>query len=342
MAIGDVIKERRKKLDMTQKQLAEMIRVTPQAISKWEKGSGCPDISYIAPLANALRISTDVLLEHHNSLESYNIRWVKLFHRCRFGEPSWEELVDLDNEILQDYPYDVTALYRRVHDELYAARSKENDEEKKKWIWQAEVHCSQLIDKHPDFEGAIHKMVEIKMLKGEKESAIFWANKCKSRDDAMKIILHGDELRLHKQKLINKKLFELLREMTYPDLGSLRAAEDIIRAVFFDENYLCYYDNLMMIEYNRALYYDKRQDIDNTILHLYKALDIAKENMIRGREKGIFTVPVFDMLSIEDEPVTLIIQLYDILSVQPPNFEFAYNTEQYRRLLEDIKSECRK
>jgi len=339
MAISDIIKDRRKKLNMTQNQLAQLVKVTPQAISKWESGIGSPDISLIVPLANALRISTDVLFEH-NTLWEFNIKWIRLYAKCVREEASWEDLVDLDNEILQDYPYDVTSLYRRVCDEFCIAKSRKNDEEKKKWILQAEFHCSQLIDEIPEFDAAISKMVEIKVFKGERDSAMLWANKSEDPDNAMKMVLQGDELRLHRQKLISKKLLDLLREMTYTDLGSLKAAEDIIKAVFYDENYLYYYDNLMMIEYNRALYYDKRKDIDNTILHLYKAVDIAKEKIIRGQgKKGQYTVPTLDMLSVEDEPVPLIEQLCDKLSILSPRaFEFAYHTEQYQNLLSDIKA----
>jgi len=343
MAICDVIKDRRKKLNMTQNQLAEMVGVTPQAISKWENGVGSPDISLIVPLAKALRISTDVLLENDNTLGKLNIKWIHLSVKCHKGEASWEELVDLDNEILQDYPKDITSLYRRVCDEFFVAKDQKNDEVKNKWLLRAELHCKELIDEFPDFDSAISTMIQIKKLRGQKDSAMFWAKKYKDPDIAMKWVLQGDELRSHRQKLINKKLLNLLKEMTYPDLDSLKAAEDIIKAVFYDENYLYYYDNLMMIEYNRALCYDKIKDIDNTILHLYKAFDIAKEKIIRGQEKGKFTVPVFDMISAEEaEPVPLIEQLCDKLSmIYPREFEFAYDTEQYQTLLSDIKELCK-
>lgn len=74
MAIGDRIKFYRKKSNLTQSQLAELIGVSPQAISKWETGIGFPDISAIVPLAIALRISTDELLEYK---EGINLSIVK-------------------------------------------------------------------------------------------------------------------------------------------------------------------------------------------------------------------------------------------------------------------------
>ncbi len=62
MTIGQNIRQLRKERDMTQDELATAIGVTPQAISKWEKDTGLPDIRQILPLANVFRVSTDVLL----------------------------------------------------------------------------------------------------------------------------------------------------------------------------------------------------------------------------------------------------------------------------------------
>ena len=62
MTIGQNIRQLRKEHEMTQEELAVAIGVTPQAISKWEKDTGLPDIRQIIPLANVFRVSTDVLL----------------------------------------------------------------------------------------------------------------------------------------------------------------------------------------------------------------------------------------------------------------------------------------
>ena len=74
MAISDRIKYYRKQSNLTQSQLAELIGVSPQAISKWETGIGSPDLSMIVPLAIALRISTDELLEYKDGMDQNTIR----------------------------------------------------------------------------------------------------------------------------------------------------------------------------------------------------------------------------------------------------------------------------
>lgn len=54
---GAYITAKRKERNMTQKDLAEKLNVTPKAVSRWERGIGYPDIENIEPLASALGIT---------------------------------------------------------------------------------------------------------------------------------------------------------------------------------------------------------------------------------------------------------------------------------------------
>ncbi|MBR2732532.1 MAG: helix-turn-helix transcriptional regulator, partial [Clostridia bacterium] len=42
---GALIRQFRTQLHLTQKELAERLHVSDKAVSKWERGNGCPDIS---------------------------------------------------------------------------------------------------------------------------------------------------------------------------------------------------------------------------------------------------------------------------------------------------------
>lgn len=68
MAINTVIQERRKALGLTQEQVAEYLGVTTPAVNKWEKGSTCPDIALLAPLARLLTIDLNTLLGFHEDI----------------------------------------------------------------------------------------------------------------------------------------------------------------------------------------------------------------------------------------------------------------------------------
>lgn len=60
-SLGNNIKFIRKQIGLTQEELALQVGVTPQAVSRWENGTGMPDISLVVPLAKALSVSTDTL-----------------------------------------------------------------------------------------------------------------------------------------------------------------------------------------------------------------------------------------------------------------------------------------
>lgn len=60
--LGKRISGNRKRLGMTQEQLAEKLGVTAQAVSKWENDQSCPDISILPQLAEVFGITTDALL----------------------------------------------------------------------------------------------------------------------------------------------------------------------------------------------------------------------------------------------------------------------------------------
>lgn len=62
MKTGMIISDARKKLKMTQKDLADKLFVSDKAVSKWERGLCFPDISVLIPLTETLNISLYDLL----------------------------------------------------------------------------------------------------------------------------------------------------------------------------------------------------------------------------------------------------------------------------------------
>ena len=60
--LGKRIVAARKRLGLTQDQLAEQLGVTAQAVSKWENDQSCPDIAMLPKLAEIFGTTTDALL----------------------------------------------------------------------------------------------------------------------------------------------------------------------------------------------------------------------------------------------------------------------------------------
>ena len=62
---GTQIKTLRENMNLTQKELADILDVSDKTISKWETSRGYPDISILPELAKALGISVSELLTNN-------------------------------------------------------------------------------------------------------------------------------------------------------------------------------------------------------------------------------------------------------------------------------------
>lgn len=60
--LGRKIADARRTLGLTQRDLADKVGVTAQAVSKWERGSSCPDIAILDEIADSLGVSVSELL----------------------------------------------------------------------------------------------------------------------------------------------------------------------------------------------------------------------------------------------------------------------------------------
>ncbi len=66
---GNLISTIRKEKGLTQKQLAEKLDISEKTVSKWERGSGLPDVSLMLPLCKVLEIDVNELLSGERMAE---------------------------------------------------------------------------------------------------------------------------------------------------------------------------------------------------------------------------------------------------------------------------------
>lgn len=72
---GEVISKRRRKLGLTQNQLANSLSISFQAVSKWENNIAYPDIEMLPKLAAALNTTVDALLGYSSVVTEYDKRY---------------------------------------------------------------------------------------------------------------------------------------------------------------------------------------------------------------------------------------------------------------------------
>ena len=80
--VGIVIKTLRKEKGMTQFQLSQMLNVTDLAVSKWERGLGCPDISLLSKISEIFSVDIRSILVgdmEENEKRSGNMKKTKFY-----------------------------------------------------------------------------------------------------------------------------------------------------------------------------------------------------------------------------------------------------------------------
>ena len=71
--LGKRIAALRKQKELRQDDIAQLLDVSPQAVSKWENDQTCPDIGLLPKLAQILGVTTDELLSGKHTLQEVRV-----------------------------------------------------------------------------------------------------------------------------------------------------------------------------------------------------------------------------------------------------------------------------
>ncbi len=90
--IGKYLQQKRKEKDFTQKDLADIMGVTFQAVSRWEKGDSIPDLDSLDNLAKFYKVSIDEILQRDliTNLEGLPVNFlISYYNDCFCSLPDW-------------------------------------------------------------------------------------------------------------------------------------------------------------------------------------------------------------------------------------------------------------
>ncbi|MBQ3182961.1 MAG: helix-turn-helix transcriptional regulator [Clostridia bacterium] len=90
---SEIFRALRKDKQLTQEQIAEVLGVSPQAISRWENSLSYPDITQLPNIASYFETSVDELL---------GIKKVVKKQKMLYFQFRWQESADVINEHLDD------------------------------------------------------------------------------------------------------------------------------------------------------------------------------------------------------------------------------------------------
>ncbi len=104
MTFGQIMKDLRRKHDMTQEGLAETLGITGQAVSRWENDLAMPDISLLPVLANLFEVTTDYLLGVDITQKESKIQEILREAHQRGIEGNQKKAVEIIRTGLKEYP----------------------------------------------------------------------------------------------------------------------------------------------------------------------------------------------------------------------------------------------
>lgn len=124
ISLSEQLKRLRKAKGNTQEELAAHIGITTQAVSKWERGEGYPDITLLPAIAAYYGVSIDDLLgvgenEKKKTLNAYREKDDELFRQGKSAER-----VALMREAVREFPNDLSV----IADLMWALSAEDNKE----------------------------------------------------------------------------------------------------------------------------------------------------------------------------------------------------------------------
>lgn len=110
MYLAENIKSLRKAKNLTQEDVAEALGISPQSVSKWERGETLPDITLLPPIAALFETSVDQLIgmERIYSAQAKSAVFTASYAQMRQGEVS--AAAATLTEALKTYPNDTGML----------------------------------------------------------------------------------------------------------------------------------------------------------------------------------------------------------------------------------------
>lgn len=245
LSIGTNIKRYRLERNLTQEEVASHLGTSFQAISKWERADGYPDIELLPALANYFRISVDELLgvsktEKQNKYDKINKKW-EIDNKNGFHS----ENVELMKDALKLYPNDALML---VQLSTSLEKLDGTPAEKEKYLRQSIAVQEQIIKYCDDCEvrgATLYNICFAYWKIGEREKAVEQAKKLpnlyKSRENALVYFLEGEKKREVAKEALKSLSWNIAHHMTAlsetennPEY--IKKAIKIIDILFDDEN----------------------------------------------------------------------------------------------------------
>lgn len=128
LKLGENIRKLRREKELTQEELADIFSVSPQAISRWEKGTTYPDITMLPTIAGYFDVTLDDLMGMEEIKDRSRLDEVLKKHHENSVNGLVEENIALMREELKNFPNDYE-LMRYLANDLFLCEETANGQE---------------------------------------------------------------------------------------------------------------------------------------------------------------------------------------------------------------------
>lgn len=197
LKIGNKLKELRHSRSLTQEEVAAHLGISYQAISKWERSDGYPDITMLPALASYFEVSVDDLLGVNEIAAKERYDEINSAWELNNAEGRNAENAELMRGALKDYPNDPLLL---VQLSTSLEKLDGSEGEKRSYLRESAAVQEQILRycKDSEIRGAtLYNICFTYRKLGELDKAISEAKKLanlyKARENALVALLQGEE-----------------------------------------------------------------------------------------------------------------------------------------------------
>ncbi len=312
MTFGQIIKNLRRDSGMTQEHLAELLSISPQAVSRWETDVAMPDISLLPPLANLFNVTTDYLL----SMDTYQkdlrkAEFDEAFHEYRKHDDK-EKNYQIALRAVSEYPGNLEYVEWLASAEYYVGIQQTDNAEYTRLIESSVKHYKLVLENSTDrklSDRALDGIVLALHMLGRNDEAKEYAMKQENeekRDDMLCCCLEGVEKASHTQRIAERHLGRFLFQLksASESIETCEVVEQILKILFPDENYQYYHNILQYNAIDKAFALCKEQRWDEVIAALKQSRHHAEAMVQYSKQPEFcFTSPLFNLVRGE-KPVT--------------------------------------